>query len=47
MGNNGDSSGMLIPCRILELTDNQVTMYGRFLTELGAEVIKIETPSGD
>lgn len=38
---------MLSPYRILDLTDEKGLMCGKLLGDLGAEVIKIEKPSGD
>jgi crotonobetainyl-CoA:carnitine CoA-transferase CaiB-like acyl-CoA transferase len=38
---------MLSHCRILDLTDDKGFICGRVLADLGADVIKIEPPSGD
>jgi len=39
--------GMLDPYRVLDLTDEKGWMCGKLLGDLGADVIKIEPPSGD
>ncbi|UCH42249.1 MAG: CoA transferase [Dehalococcoidales bacterium] len=39
--------GMLSPYRALDLTDEKGYLCGRLLGDLGADVLKIETPGGD
>lgn len=38
---------MLSPYRVLDLTDEKGLLCGKLLGDLGADVIKIETPGGD
>lgn len=38
---------MLSPYRVLDLTDETGFLVGRILADLGADVTKIEKPSGD
>ena len=38
---------MLSPYRVLDLTDHRGEISGMILGDLGADVIKIETPAGD
>jgi crotonobetainyl-CoA:carnitine CoA-transferase CaiB-like acyl-CoA transferase len=42
-----DEKGMLSPYRVLDLTDEKGHMCGRLLGDMGADVIKIESPGGD
>jgi len=39
--------GVLSPYRVLDLTDEKGLLCGKLLSDLGAEVIKIERPGGD
>ncbi len=39
--------GMLSPYRVLDLTDEQGLLAGKFMGDMGADVIKIEKPGGD
>lgn len=39
--------GFLTPYRALDLTDEKGFMCGKIFDDLGADVIKIEKPSGD
>lgn len=39
--------GMLSPYRVLDLTDEKGQLGGKLLGDLGADVIKVEKPSGD
>ena len=39
--------GMLRPYRVLDLTDEQGMIAGKFMGDMGADVIKIEKPGGD
>ena len=39
--------GMLQGVRVLEVTEPLGALVGRFLADLGADVIKIEPPEGD
>jgi len=41
------AEGMLSPYRVLDLTDEKGLLCGKLLGDLGADVIKIEKPSGD
>jgi crotonobetainyl-CoA:carnitine CoA-transferase CaiB-like acyl-CoA transferase len=41
------SEFLLGPCRVLDLTDYRGFLCGRILGDFGADVIKIEPPSGD
>jgi len=41
------TEGMLSPCRVLDLTDEKGLLCGKLLGDLGADVIKVERPSGD
>ena len=38
---------MLNHCRVLDLTDDKGFLCGKIMADLGAEVIKIESPGGD
>ena len=40
-------SELLLPYRVLDLTDEVGELAGRILADLGAEVIKVEPPTGD
>ena len=42
-----ESTGMLGPYRVLDLTDEKGLLCGKILGDLGADVIKIEPPGGD
>ncbi len=39
--------GLLSSCRVLDLCDERGSFAGRILADLGADVIKVEKPSGD
>ncbi|MFC2041711.1 CaiB/BaiF CoA transferase family protein [Chloroflexota bacterium] len=41
------NSGLLSGTRVLDLTDEKGYLCGRLLSELGAEVVKVEKPGGD
>ena len=41
------SAQMLEGCRALDLTDHEAQMCGRILSDLGADVIRVEKPGGD
>ncbi|MFC1966969.1 CaiB/BaiF CoA transferase family protein, partial [Chloroflexota bacterium] len=41
------AEGMLSPYRVLDLTDEKGLLCGKMLGDLGADVIKVERPSGD
>jgi crotonobetainyl-CoA:carnitine CoA-transferase CaiB-like acyl-CoA transferase len=43
---NGDR-GALSPYRILDLTEGALSLCGKLLADLGADVIKVEKPGGD
>ena len=45
MTENGE--GMLSPYRVLDLTDEKGLFCGKLMGDMGADVIKIETPGGD
>lgn len=45
--NSMPDKGLLHPYRILDLTDEHGLICGKFLSDLGADVIKIEKPGGD
>lgn len=42
-----DQEGILSPYRVLDLADEKGLLCGKILGDLGADVIKIETPGGD
>ncbi len=42
-----ESEGMLSPYRVLDLTNERGYFAARLLGDLGADVIKIERPTGD
>lgn len=42
-----DSTPMLSPYRVLDLTDERGFLAGKILAELGADVVKVEPPGGD
>jgi len=42
-----ETGGMLSPYRVLDLTDEKGLFCGKLLGDLGADVIKVERPSGD
>jgi crotonobetainyl-CoA:carnitine CoA-transferase CaiB-like acyl-CoA transferase len=41
------AEAVLLPYRILDLTDEKGALCGRILGDMGADVIKIEKPGGD
>lgn len=43
----GPKSNMLEGCRALDLTSNEAQLCGRILSDLGADVIRVERPGGD
>jgi benzylsuccinate CoA-transferase BbsE subunit len=45
--NRMTEKSLLSPYRILDLTDEHGLICGKFLSDLGAEVIKVEKPGGD
>ena len=44
---NPNKDLLLSPYRVLDLTDDKGFLCGRILADLGADVIKVETPGGD
>ena len=44
---NGNSISALSPYRVLDLTTENAQICGRILSDLGADVIKVEPPGGD
>lgn len=40
-------SGLLSPYRVLDMTDEKAPLCGKLLGDMGADVIKIEPPTGD
>jgi len=47
MTEKDEAQGMLIPYRVLDLTDEKGLLCGKLLGDLGADVIKVERPGGD
>ncbi|MBN2061716.1 MAG: CoA transferase [Deltaproteobacteria bacterium] len=47
MNHNVSNEGMLSPYRVLDLTNERGLICGQLLSEMGADVIKIERPGGD
>jgi benzylsuccinate CoA-transferase BbsE subunit len=47
MGREESAKGMLSPYHILDLTNERGFICGKLLSDLGADVIKIEKPGGD
>src|SRR4030042_2896661 len=43
----GKNPSLLEPMRVIDLTDEKGYLCGRLLGDLGADVIKVERPSGD
>src|SRR4051795_11690879 len=44
---DGTATGALSPYRVLDLTEGTLSLAGKLLADLGADVIKIEKPGGD
>ena len=47
LSNSDGLPGALADCRILDLTEGALSLCGKLLADLGADVIKIEKPGGD
>ena len=47
MANFDNGEGMLSPYRVLDLTNERGLICGQLLSDMGADVIKIEKPGGD
>src|SRR4051794_6112758 len=47
MPTDATAPGALSPYRVLDLTEGTLSLCGKLLADLGADVIKIEKPGGD
>jgi len=43
---DGETEGLLSPYRVLDLTDEKGLFCAKVLADLGADVVKVEPPSG-
>ena len=44
---NYQNAGMLSPYKVLDMTQGACSLSGKIFADLGADVIKIESPNGD